>query len=248
MLLVFFIPLGAAHAQFYNKEVRARILVERNSEFYTFKATAENITPSDLSLRYDLMLFVKDENGNVNKSNQENRFFLKANEKLLLGQATVNYNAEGNITLVLLIYDLNDKPIGQDRIELKDGGRSVIEDISQREVADISPDQAVPQDGYVLDGLVLKKTITKPGKDFYNLFFQDYYNRGIKTTKNIFIEEVPGRGRSTRISVKVEERLVWQFFSQPRRDFLKKMADIAMQRVLRELQRLQQVKDEFIRY
>ncbi|MGY8915208.1 MAG: hypothetical protein ACKVJF_09030, partial [Flavobacteriales bacterium] len=62
------------------------------------------------------------------------------------------------------------------------------------------------------------------------------------------LEEVPGRGRTTMVSILVGDKLVWRFFSQPRKDFLKKMAGIAMQRSIMQLQRLQKQKDEFIKY
>ena len=67
LLLAFLMP-SLAQAQYYNKEVKAEILVEKTSEFYTFIASAENITPSDYSLRYDFMVFRRDENGNIAKS------------------------------------------------------------------------------------------------------------------------------------------------------------------------------------
>ena len=247
LLLAFLMP-SLAQAQYYNKEVKAEILVEKTSEFYTFIASAENITPSDYSLRYDFMVFRRDENGNIAKSNQENRFFLGGNQKELLAQTTVNFNEEGNIVIVLLIYDLNDKPIGQDRIELADGGRTEIELLPAAAEDVANQDQAAPADGFVLEGLVLEKTITKIGRDFYRYFWQDWNLREIRTNKNILIEEVPARGRATRLSVKVEDRLVWQFFGQPKKDFLVEMAQISMQRVIRELQRLQQQQEELVRY
>ncbi|MDC6352451.1 CsgE family curli-type amyloid fiber assembly protein [Zeaxanthinibacter sp. PT1] len=239
---------SVAHSQFYNKEVKAKILVEQNSEFYTFKATAENMTPSDYNLRYDFMVFRKDEKGNTSKSNQENRFYLKANEKLILSTTAINYNADGRIIIVLVIYDQDNNPIGQDRLDLAKGGRTPEKDMIPEEVEPVSQDQAKPNDGFVLGGLVIENTITKAGRDFYRYFYSDYFNRGIKSQTNIAIDEVPGRGRTTMISVKVGDQLVWRFFSQPRKDFLKKMAGIAMQRSLRQLQRLAQQKEEFTRY
>ena len=227
-------------AQFYNKEVKAKLLVEQNSEYYTFKATAENTTPSALNLRYDFMLFKQDEKGNTTKTNQENRFYLEANQKLILSSVTVNYYVEGKIIILLVIYDEKDKPIGQDRIELPLGGKTPLEQMKQSDSGPRSNDQAKPQDGFVLGGLVIENTITKLGRDFYRYFYADYYNREIQAAVNIYIDEVPGRGRTTLVSVKVGEQLVWQFLSQPKKEFLKKMAELAMQRTIMQLQRLQQ--------
>lgn len=240
-------PLHMVHAQYYNKDVKAEILVEKNSEFTTFKASAENLTPSDYPLQYDFMVFSKDANGNTSKSSQANNFFIKARDKILLAQAKINFNEEGKIILVLLLYDKDGNTIGKDRLVLEDGGKSEI-DSQRNHTVTKSQDQAKPQDGFVINGLIIENTLTKSGRDFYRYFYSDYYNRGIISAKNITIDETPGRGRTTRISVKVGEDLVWQFFSQPRKEFLKKMATTALDRAIAHLQRLQQQNQQITRY
>lgn len=236
-------------AQFYNKEYVARIDVKKDSEFYTFSATAENLTPTDVDLRYDFVAYKADANDNVTKSSQSNRFFLRGNGKVVLSTTTVNFNEEGKITILLVLYDHDDKPVGQDRIELmnENGFQEVDKERLFPQLKETSTgDQAAPQDGYVLNGLVVQKTLTKAGRDFYKFFYAEYYNLGIQTKKNILIEEVPGRLRNTRISVKVGDKLVWQFFSQPKRDFLKSMAKTALDRSIVYLQQLQQQDDNSI--
>ena len=246
---IFFITLISTigiSGQVFNTEVQASIVVEQNSEFYTFKARAENLTPIDRSLRYDFMMFKQDVNGNQSKSNQENRFYLNGNQIVILSETVVNYNVEAKIILVLLIYDQYDKPIGMQRLELPKGGKTPISKMLDDSSKDkVSIDEAQPQDGFVLGGFVFNKSITKAGNDFYRMFFNDYNNRNIKTKKNITIKEVPGRGRTTRISVYVENRLVWQFFSQIRKEFLKQMTQQSIRRVIMELQRLERQNKEF---
>ncbi|MDT0293154.1 CsgE family curli-type amyloid fiber assembly protein [Mesonia ostreae] len=250
-ILIFLIfgltPISVVHAQYYNKEIKAEILIERSSEFTTFKASAENLTPSDYSLQYEFMVFSSDDNGNTSKSSQANNFFIEGHDKVLLAQANINFNEEGKIILVLLLYDKDGKTIGKDRIVLEDGGRTEI-DPKREKIAVNSQDQAKPQDGFIINGLIIENTLTKAGRDFYRYFYSDYYNRGIISAKNITIEEAPGRGRTTRISVKVGDDLVWQFFSQPRKDFLKKMAKTALDRAIAHLQRLQQQNQQITRY
>ena len=182
-----------SRAQFFNKEISASIKIEKTSEFYTFKAIAENKTPSDYNLRYAFLVFKKDANNNTSKSSQEDRFFLEANQRKILSSVTINYNVEGEIIIALLIYDENDKPIGKARIELPDGGKTVLETSAPQ--AELSRDQAAPDDGFTLQGYVVENTITKAGRDFYRYFFLDYYNRQIVTPNDIIIDEVPGRNR-----------------------------------------------------
>lgn len=248
LTLLFF---SSVSAQLYNKEVVAKIKVERNSEFFTFTSTAENLTPAANSFRYEFLAFKTDVNNNIQKNTQGNRFVLDANEKKLLSSVTINNNTEGKITLVLVIYNLDDKPIGQDRIVLsynKTLGLLEIEEEEEKAPVVISRDEAAPQDGYIRRGLVLKNTITKAGRDFYKYFYSDYFNSDTETDKNILIEEVPGRGRTTLITVKVEDQLVWQFFSQPRKQFLKQMASTALDRSRRRLRQLEKQKEDLIRY
>jgi|GEM_PF-301422 len=243
-VLMLCITVGV-NAQFYNKEYVAKIYVKKESEFFTFAATAENLMPTDVNLKYDFSVYSADANNNVSRSNQTDLFFLKGNEKKVLSTVAVNYSIEDKITLVLVLYDKDDKPVGQDRIELiyENGYQTLVNDEASIPEAPVSQDQAAPQDGYIMDGLVVENTLTKAGRDFYKYFYSEYFNRGIQTKKNIVIEEVPGRMRSTRISVKIDDRLIWQFFSQPKKSFLQSMATTALDRCIAHLQQLQKQKD-----
>ena len=234
-------------AQIYNTEVVAKIKIDKTSEYYQFTAISGNLTSFDQSLRYEFMVFKTDENNNTSKSSQGDRFVLKSNYSAVLSTLTVSYSVEHKVILVLLIYDVDDNPIGQDRIVLENGGKTEL-DIKPKQLAQATADQAAPQDGVIAGGLVIENAITKAGRDFYRYFSLDFFNRGITTNKNILIEEVPGRSRSTLISVKVDGRLVWQFYSQPSKKFLINMVDLAMQRSIAYLQQLQKQKNTITRY
>ena len=150
---------------------------------------------------------------------------------------------------VFFIYNLDNKPIGKDRIVLENKGDLLeITEMDNPNRDMTSQDQAKPQDGFVLNGFVIENTITKAGRDFYKYFYAEYYNKEIVTTKNIIIDEVPARSRYTRITVKVEDQLVWQFFSQPKKEFLKQMARTALARSIARLQQLEKQKDQLIQY
>ena len=204
--LLLFAPSLVTYGQLYNKEVAAKIIIEKNSEFYTFRARATNLTNSDFNLRYEFMLFNKDDRGNVSKSSQENRFFLKSNEFMLLSSTTVNYNVESEIILVLLIYDENNKPIGKDRIELPNGGKTKIEPEKLNPKDEGNSDEAIPQDGYVLGGFIFNKTITKAGRDFHRYFFNTFNIADIKTKKNI------RRYHPQNLAKKIELSIILVFF------------------------------------
>ena len=240
---------GNCFSQFYNKEIVAKIKVEDKGEFIDFSATAENVTPAGRNLRYEFTLFKKDESGNVTKSSQGNRFYLEPNQKVILSSTQVNRGDEGTIIILLMIYDQEDKPVGKDRLEFKITEES-IEEIKEQEkqVIKLPRDQAKPQDGVVVNGLVIENTITKAGRDFYRYFYSEFYNREIVSPQNIEIEEVPGRGRMTRISVSVGDQLVMRFFAQPKKEYLKQMANVTLARVLAQIQRLEQQANNFKHY
>jgi hypothetical protein len=240
---------GSCFSQFYNKEIVAKIKVEDRGEFLNFSATAENVTPAGHNLRYDFTLFKKDGAGNVTKSNQGNRFYLEPNQKVILSSTQVNRSDEGGIILLLMIYDQDDKPVGKDRLEFKITEESIQEIKEQeKQVIALPKDQAKPQDGVIINGLVIENTITKAGRDFYRYFYSEYYNREIVSPQNIEIEEVPGRGRMTRISVNVGDQLVMRFFAQPKKEYLKQMANVTLARVLAQIQRLEQQANNFKHY
>ncbi len=248
MAFFFFI---AGYSQQYNKEVIAKINIEKNSEFFTFTTTAENLMATGYSLRYELMSFKTDANNNTSKNSQGERFVLKPHEKLILSSLSLNINEEGKIILVLVFYDLDDKPISQDRVVLKYNGEQLeIETANPKPIKIVESDQSTPQDGFEIDGLVIENSITKAGRDFYRYFYAEYLNKQVKTNKNIVIQEVLAgfNLRSSKITVKVDNKLVWQFFAQPRKDFLKKMASIAISRSIAQLQQIEKQKDNFIHY
>ncbi|MBQ0768986.1 MAG: hypothetical protein KBT58_06815 [Bizionia sp.] len=242
----------------YNNEVKAKINIVKTGEFVTFTATAENLEFSDLSLRYEFMVFKVDGNNNSSKTSQANRFFLKGNEKKILSSVTINNNSDDKSILLLLIYPLesadeNQGAIGKDRLVVYNdgqGGLKIELDNEQKitEKEQVEDQDTSSKDGFFLEGLVLQKTLTKPGRDFYRYFYSEYYNKQIKSEKNIIIEEVPGQRRSTRISVKVDGQLVWQFFSRPKKEFLKEMASTALNRCTAYLQQLAQQKQTLTRY
>ncbi len=247
-ICIIILVVTSANSQVYNREFVAKLYVKQDSEFYTFTATAENLTPTDVDLRYDFSVFKTDENQNTSKNNQSNRLFLSGNEKKVLSSVTINQNEQGKIILLLVLYDINERPVGKDRIELisENGFQKVVKDEPTLHEKGQIDDEAPPQDGVILGGLVLEKTLTKAGRDFYKYFYSEYYNRQINTKKNIFIEEVPGKFRNTRISVKIDDQLIWQFFSQPKKTFLQTMAKTSLDRCIAHLQKLERIKNDNI--
>ncbi|MGY5847095.1 CsgE family curli-type amyloid fiber assembly protein [Salegentibacter sp. HM20] len=237
--LLFLISFNASNAQILNEFIKASIQIEDKGEFLNFQAVAENLNSADRNLQYEFIVLKVDAQGNSSRTSQGDRFFLKAYEKMILSSTQVNRAVNGRIIIMHLIYDDDRNPVGRDRLEFEFTEEG-IKDVSEKKVIKVSTDEAKPQDGFVLNGLVIENTMTKAGRDFYRFFYSDYYNKQITTPYDIKIDEDPGRGRMTRISVYVQDQLVMRFFAQPRRDYLKQMAEVALQRSLIQLRRLEQ--------
>lgn len=227
-------------AQDVNQQIVGQILVEKNSEFFTFRAAAINKTAIAYNLKYEFAVFRTDQaTSNTAKSSQKNLFVINSFEKKVLSSLTINYQVEDKIILLLIIYDQDDKPLGQDRIVLEKGGKTELK---------LKKPIAPNQDGVFLEGVVSQKTLTKSGRDFVRDFSLKYYNAQIHSPKNIFIKEVPGGRRNTLITVEVENQIVWQFFAQPRKEFLQDMARRSIAAVTTYLGRLKQQENQIVRY
>lgn len=236
------------NAQFINQEIEAKILVEDSGEFYEFLAIAENKSLADQSFKYEFATFTRDKDNKVVKDSLVGRFGLTSQSRERLDKITISRAEERRVIVLLVIYSLEGKPLGQDRVVLNDNKTSENKIVLNRQNESSNQDMAPSQDGFFLEGLVVENSITKMGRDFYRLFYSKYYLSGLKSKKDIVIDELPFRARTTRISVKVDNQLVWQFFSNPSQEFLKQQSELAFSRVVARLQQIENTKEQITRY
>ena len=69
--------------------------------------------------------------------------------------------------------------------------------------------------GLEINGLIIDKTRTKMGRDFYQLFYTAWEAPNTKTDYIITISEQPSKGRGSRVFVYVNEYLPFRAFLQP---------------------------------
>ena len=245
-------------AQIINKDIEAKIRTEKNDGFITIVGTAFNKTEITESLVYKLSVIKKDSLGNSSKNDQEGRFVIQANQKLDLSSTVINSPKHTKTTLLLLIYNLDKKLIGKDRIVLNDDGsdqafkKKILSDINLKtnpkatqQTVDVS---STKEDGVEIKGLVLEETKTKPGRDFYKLFYNLYTVNNINANKIVKIKEVLALGRNSKIEVLVGEKKVFEFFVRPSIDYLTKVNDQAILRVYKYLKNLEESADIQQRY
>ncbi|MGJ8684663.1 MAG: CsgE family curli-type amyloid fiber assembly protein [Nonlabens sp.] len=223
--IIIFLSLFALQAQtqvqesFYNKEVSGEIFLEQKGDYISIQGVASNLTDVSASIRYELSVFKKDSLNNTSKNKQEGRGVLNAKTKAILSTTSININNPSKVTIMLLIYNTDDKLIGKDLKTLKENTR-------QLEV-----EKTTAYDGVEFKGIVIKKVTTKPARDFYKSFFSEYNRYKINGNRIVTIQEEFGQGRSSQINVSVGREVVFQFFVSPKKKYLKQMVEIAITKV-----------------
>jgi hypothetical protein len=228
-------------AQNFNSEVEAVINTsDTKDDILEIVGTAANKTEGNYSLRYELSVITSSGNSkNSSKNSQSGRFTLEPFETKNLSQTSVSVDPEGSTIILLLIYDEDDKLLGTDR---------KVYGSSEEEEAEKKMSYQKPNEGIELTGMVTENTKTKPGKDFYDFFYQKYSLSPNKGNKIIEVDEMISFGRTTRIMVKIEDKLVYQFYARPKLDYLKDQADQALKQVNRYFEYLKNRNESLTRY
>jgi curli production assembly/transport component CsgE len=81
--------------------------------------------------------------------------------------------------------------------------------------------------GMEITGLIMDETISKLGRDFYDLFFTKW-NPSSDEDYILKIIEKPAPGTRTLVSVEINDNMVFQQFLQPKYDYIEALADYAV--------------------
>lgn len=167
---------------------------------------------------------------------------------------TFKLNDTEKKTGVLLIYDLDNNVVAQDTMVFNDDSNNVLEK-QKRLLENLKEQQRNSQDvnvevkdGIELKGIIVEDTKTKPGRDFYRLFYSLYTKNNINGNKVVKIKEVLALGRNTKIEIIVGDDNVFSFFVRPSLDYLTKMNDYAIVRVYRHFKNLEKESKIIKRY
>lgn len=246
LLLLF---TASSFGQFYNTEIEAKIYLKKNNEFIEIKGASFNKTNLSQSLRYVLSVIRTDsETKDKTKRDQSGRFVLGPRLKTNLSNTTISANDPARIIILLLIYSEADKIVGKDRLVLNDDPanndkdaiviNTPIDEIAKAVVDDTSTDvNTNAEDGIVLRGIVVEESKTKPGRDFYKLFYSAYVQYNLNSKAIVTVKEVFALGRNTKAEVYVGDTLVFTFFLKPQQGFLKEMTNAAIYYVNSHMQR-----------
>ncbi|WP_176132754.1 curli-like amyloid fiber formation chaperone CsgH [Salegentibacter holothuriorum] len=230
----------SAEAQNFNSEVEASIRINDSKDnLLEITGISKNLTEATYSLHYELSIITSSGNNNSSKNSQTGRFPLEPFETRELSSTTVSINSKQRTIVLLMIYDEDDEVMGTSRMVFD-------EKTQKKEEKQFSYENK--NEGIELTSMVIQSTKTKPGKDFYDFFYQQYSLNPVKGNKMIKIEEMISFGRTTKVMVKVDDRVVYEFFARPKLDYLKEQAISALKQVNRYMEYLKNRSEKISQY
>lgn len=231
LLLTLFYSNSAA--QIHEDSITSKIEKSFAEGTLLLKATASNKTAQYRELDYLFVSIKKGGSGNLSNNKQSGKFTLNPNETKILSQISVNLQKNDAVKIFLYIRDEESRQlVSKDSVII--GANSLTADENVRET-----------DLFELKGLTIDDTKTKIGKDFYDLFYLEYSKLPEKYGSAVTISELPSIGRSSQISVIIDDRNLYSFFSNPAEDFLKDQAGLVIKILSDYQQKKSLIKDEF---
>lgn len=207
---------------FYGQEtfqIEAKIGVEKKDNLVKITGIAMNKSSIHIEeLDYLLLSLKKGNTGNYSKNKQSGTFCLKPNEVLDLAilQESVQ---QGEFLKVYLFIKNEGKLITKDSV--------MINLIDKKKL-----EQSLDETSIEIKGLVIDEVKTKIGKDFYDYFHQSYQSLNKKFPFYIFIYEKPTMGRGSIISIKVDDKILYEFRSNSKEEYLRSAARITLSRIV----------------
>ncbi|WP_299248878.1 CsgE family curli-type amyloid fiber assembly protein [uncultured Aquimarina sp.] len=238
LIILFLLIVQFSNGQFTNTDVIAKIKTESIDDIISVSAEATNSTEVYKSLKYTFSIFRTDLDNNVTKNNQEGRFTLEANEQKNLATVSVGVDETDKIVILLLIYE-EETIVGKDRIAFNEEAKAKKKKKEEEYTED---------DGIELKGIVIEETKTKPGKDFYEFFYNSYTLNRINGSKIVGVYEKLSFGRSTIIQVKIEDKVIHEFLGKPDIEYLERMSKFAIRRVYKYFKDLKKQKRDIFQY
>lgn len=221
MLLLLLFVSSTSLAQQNEKDVQAKIKIVQQDNIVSIYAKAiNNRNEIQHDLNYSILALKKGTSGNLSKNSQSGKFILIPNENKVLASQRINMELKGSISIYLFIRK-KDQLIAKDTL--------VIGTIEQK-----FNNTPIEEKNLEISGLIVENVLTKPGKDFYEIFSQLNRMNGNHYPFVITINEKPALGgRNSEISIMIDDTIVFKFNTQPNEEFLTMAAHQANAKIYR---------------
>ncbi len=230
-LLLLLLPIFLKAQETDKQTVEANIEINQQENIYTLEPTIQNHT--NLFFEYNYLLLVKktDQNNNLSVNKQGGKFTLEPGEIKKLSTTQINQSENQNIKAILYIRDENEnKLIAKDSVEIKTTSISA----------------KVEESSLFMEGLVVDESKTKFGKDFYDSFYSVYNQYPQKYKFIILVSEMPYRGQTSIIQIKVDQDMVYEFYSNPNEEYSQYQVGMALKSISKYADEKEKIKNEFM--
>lgn len=114
----------------------------------------------------------------------------------------------------------------------------------QKENNLVEKDSVITEDDLDIEGMVIDETVSKLGRDFYDLFYSKWESPEGAKNFTITIMEKPGPFSGTQVSIRVNDLDVYQNYLQPKYDLIDELAAQAVQDCASYLVNYKEIKKE----
>lgn len=211
--ILFFIMVPATALAQNQSPVTSKIEVDQDENRIVLKPVVQNT--SNLYLEYNYLLLVKknDPQNNLSINRQNGKFTLNPGDVKTLSYLQINSSKNQKITALLYIRDEEEnRLITKDSVEL----------------GQINASEPVDESELMIHGMVVDESKTKLGKDFYDDFYSVYNQYPDKFSFIITITELPFRGMTSKIQVRVNQNIVHEFLSNPDEEYLTQQVQVSL--------------------
>lgn len=95
-----------------------------------------------------------------------------------------------------------------------------------------------------VEGITIDDTKTKVGKDFYDEFYMQY-SRSENKKSPVRITETPTMGRSSKITIKMDDKEIYAFLSNSSQDYITEQTQIALKAISEYSRKKELIQYEF---
>lgn len=232
-ILIFLFLCFSVQAQSFD-EIKARIehSIQENQIQITGIAVNQSFTHHELNY---LLIVIKKGGvtNNLSNNKQGGRFAIGPSETKGLSQININLDQGDAIKAYLYIRDEQDRNlVSKDSLE-----------INQSQFNPVQQETRIRRSSE-LSGLAIDETKSKVGKDFYDIFYMEF-NRLPDNTSAVTIEEQPARGSSGQVNIKIDDRIIYGFMTNPSDEFLREQVGIALRYINDYNAKKKLIKNEF---
>lgn len=170
-------------------------------------------------------------------------YIVKSTNNIVLKEGYLKYGFQCILMLFFVSVFINSK--AQNTKKERDSLRTL--EILKNALNSATKNSASSNNGTLdleVDGLIMDETITKVGRDFYDLFYSNW--NAPKNAKNftIVIKEMVLPGLATQVTILVNDNEVFKQRVQPRYDILEQMSNYAIQRTGKYLINYEKMKSQ----